>query len=278
MGNYNEKMTHTLEIDNFSHRNTPFTSPLFSSGSGNWFVTVYPKGTLTSKNMSMYLYVPDPLLRPRSWARDTWFRFVVVNQSSVLKSKSFEAFRIFDKGRSGCGFTTDLCLSKLQEKKFLVNDKLKIEVHISVSYNRGAKDPYELPEKKNEMVNVNGFQVLDSQVKSANWIFTTYPETALHIHPRDPQVKTAYMNILLTMYEKLYNSPLHEFTDEDLANVFKGLLDLRQAGFKMGWLRKRLEKVFAAREKLSGLEAQARELGKQLKDLKLQISTLRSSC
>lgn len=145
-----------------------------------------------------------------------------------------------------------------------MNDKLKIEVYIYVSDVYGRLDSHVLPEKKNETVYVNGFQVLHSQVKSANWIFDTFPDTALYIQPQDPELKTAYMNILLRIYETLYNSSLEKLTDAELRNVSKGLLDLTQAGFKLEWLREKLEKVSVERKKLSDYEAHALDLEKEL--------------
>ena len=159
---------------------------------------------------------------------------------------------------------------------FLVNDKLKIEVYVYVYDIMGILDTHVLPEKKDTTVCVNGFQVLDSQVKSANIIFETYPETALYIYPQDPQLKTAYMNILLRIYEILYNNPLEKLTESELSKVSKDLLDLTQAGFKLEWLREKLEKVSLERKKLSGYEAQAKELEKQLKSLELMMCNLKA--
>ncbi|CAA7038139.1 unnamed protein product [Microthlaspi erraticum] len=282
MGNSKQKVTYTFEIDNFSQRNTPFMSPLFSSGfsSGfcNWHVYVQPKGNRTSKYMCLYLAVPDPHSRPHLWSRVTSFSFVVVNPSNVLSSKSFVGtYRTFNEKQPTSGFIrTGLTLSNLQEKGFLVNDKLKIEVYIYVKELHGGRDPKVLPEEKKETVYVHGFELLQSQVKSANWIFDTYPETALYIQPQDPQLKTAYMNILLRIYETLYYSPLEKLTESDLSNVSNGLLDLTQAGFKLEWLREKLEKVTLGRKKLSGYEAHALELEKQLKNLELMMSNLKA--
>ncbi|KAL1219686.1 MATH domain and coiled-coil domain-containing protein [Cardamine amara subsp. amara] len=87
MGNQIPK-AYTFEIENFSKRNDPFKCPLFSIQNCNWYVMVYPKGYGTSKHMSVYLGVPDSPLRSQNWWRQTTFRFVIVNPSSVLKSKS----------------------------------------------------------------------------------------------------------------------------------------------------------------------------------------------
>ncbi|KAF2569907.1 hypothetical protein F2Q68_00028287 [Brassica cretica] len=84
------------------------------------------------------------------------------------------------------------------------------------------------------------------------------------------------MNILLRIYEKLYNSPLEKLTEGELSNISKGLLDLTQAGFKLEWLREKLEKVSLERKKLSGYEAQAKELEKQLKSLELMMCNLKA--
>ncbi|VVB03116.1 unnamed protein product [Arabis nemorensis] len=158
---------------------------------------------------------------------------------------------------------------------FLVNDKLKIDIYVTVINVRGLLDS--LPEKKDDMVYVNGFQVVDSQVNSAKWIFETYPETALYIQPQVPELKTAYMNISIRIYETLYNSSLEMLTEAEIVNVSKSLLDLTLAGFKLEWLREKLEKVSVERKKLSSYEAQARELGKQLKNLELMMCNLKES-
>ena len=272
----------------------------------------------------MYLDVANSLALYQGWGRRAKFRFVIVNQSNVARSKrlgdkkitlsfnfiyksklSWENIKLtgilkklrtyiditfivfvnislwaatshtFNKTWPNLGFKKALRLTKLQEEMFLVNDKLKVEVYVYVYDIMGTLDTHVLPEK-DTTVCVNGFQVLDSQVKSANIIFETYPETALYIYPQDPQLKTAYMNILLRIYETLYNNPLEKLTESELSKVSKDLLDLTQAGFKLEWLREKLEKVSVERKKLAGYEAQALELGKQLKNLELMMCNLKA--
>ncbi|CAA7038141.1 unnamed protein product [Microthlaspi erraticum] len=256
---------YTVEINNFSQRNAPVWTNLFRSYSCNWYVTVYPKGNGIDTHLSLYLEVANPLSLSQGWRRFATFRFVVVNHSDVVKAKRLVTTQTFWEKRPNWGFKKALRLTKLQENGYLVDDKLKIEVYISVSDVCGRLDSRVLPEKKNETVCVNGFQVLHSQVTSANWIFDTYPETALYIRPQDPQLKTAYMNILLRIYETLYHSFLEKLTDAELRNLSKGLLDLTQAGFKLEWLREKLEKVSVERKKLFDYEAHALDLEKELK-------------
>ncbi|KAJ0244908.1 MATH/TRAF domain-containing protein [Hirschfeldia incana] len=269
--------SYTMETNNFSQRNAPIRSNLFRSYSCNWYVTLYPKGNGIDTHMSMYLDVANSLSLSKGWWRSSRFRFVIVNQSNVARSKRLATYHNFNERKPNRGFKKALRLTKLQEERFLVNDKLKIEVYVDVYDILGILDTHVLPEKKHKTVCVNGFQVLDSQVKSANIIFETYPETALYIYPQDPQLKTAYMNILLRIYETLYNNPLEKITESELSNVSKGLLDLTQAGFKLEWLREKLEKVSVERKKLSGYEAQALELGKQLKNLELMMCNLKAA-
>nr|VDD16065.1 unnamed protein product [Brassica oleracea] len=268
--------SYTMEINYFSQRNAPIRSNLFRSYSCNWYVTVYPKGNGINTHMSMYLDVANSLSLYQGWWRRTKFRFVIVNQSNVARSKRLATSYTFNKTWPNLGFKKALRLTKLQEEMFLVNDKLKIEVYVYVYDIMGILDTHVLPEKKDTTVCVNGFQVLDSQVKSANIIFETYPETALYIYPQDPQLKTAYMNILLRIYETLYNNPLEKLTESEVSKVSKDLLDLTQAGFKLEWLREKLEKVSVERKKLAGYEAQALELGKQLKNLELMMCNLKA--
>ncbi|CAF2300113.1 hypothetical protein BRARA_D02580 [Brassica rapa] len=267
--------SYTMEINNFSQRNAPIRSNLFRSYSCNWYVTVYPKGNGINTHMSMYLDVANSLALYQGWGRRAKFRFVIVNQSNVARSKRLATSHTFNKTWPNLGFKKALRLTKLQEEMFLVNDKLKVEVYVYVYDIMGILDTHVLPEK-DTTVCVNGFQVLDSQVKSANIIFETYPETALYIYPQDPQLKTAYMNILLRIYETLYNNPLEKLTESELSKVSKDLLDLTQAGFKLEWLREKLEKVSVERKKLAGYEAQALELGKQLKNLELMMCNLKA--
>ncbi|KAJ4904106.1 TRAF-like family protein [Raphanus sativus] len=268
--------SYTMEINNFSQRNAPIRSNLFRSYSCNWYVTVYPKGNGIYTHMSMYLDVANSPSMSQGWWRHAGFRFVIVNQSNVAKSERLATSHMFNERKPNRGFKKALPLTKLQEERFLVNDKLKIEVYVDVYNILGILDTHVLPEKKHKTVCVNGFQVLDSQVKSADIIFETHPETALYIYPQDPQLKTAYINILLRIYETLYNNPLEKITENELSNVSKGLLDLTQAGFKLEWLREKLEKVSVERKKLSGYEAQALELGKQLKNLELMMCNLKA--
>ncbi|KAL0671733.1 hypothetical protein Bca4012_034437 [Brassica carinata] len=187
--------------------------------------------------------VANSLSLYQGWWRRAKFRFVIVNQSNVARSKRLATSYTFNKTWPNLGFKKALRLTKLQEEMFLVNDKLKIEVYVYVYDIMGILDTHVLPEKKDTTVCVNGFQVLDSQVK---------------------------------IYETLYNNPLEKLTESELSKVSKDLLDLTQAGFKLEWLREKLEKASVERKKLAGYEAQALELGKQLKNLELMMCNLKA--
>ncbi|WZZ48283.1 hypothetical protein YC2023_048390 [Brassica napus] len=104
-----------------------------------------------------------------------------------------------------CGWNSEgwiyektLPLSKFQEKGFLEKDKLIIEFYIQVveAFN-GEGGDVSNKKNKNKTVDINGFQVLASQVTKVRKIFTAHPDIALDFKPTIQEVKTAYMNVLL---------------------------------------------------------------------------------
>ncbi|ESQ30822.1 hypothetical protein EUTSA_v10012071mg, partial [Eutrema salsugineum] len=104
-----------------------------------------------------------------------------------------------------------------------------------------------------ETINVNGFLVLPSQVESVNRLFERHQDISSNFHPKNPFLKTAYMNVLLNLTQTLRQSP-QEVSKNDMADQYASLAYLTEAGFELGWLEMKLDKPL--KQKCLDLEAQ----------------------
>lgn len=122
--------------------------------------------------------------------------------------------------------------------------------------------------QRQRKITVHGFILDPSQVNLANWIFQTYPETAVNVKLQDDELRTRYMNLLIGIIKILCHKPLRDLTGDELSKASKDLSDVTQAGFCVEWLASKLEKV--SLEKKSS-EARIRELKQEVKKLKLTM-------
>ncbi|CAL9216962.1 unnamed protein product, partial [Arabidopsis halleri] len=86
-----------------------------------------------------------------------------------------------------------------------------------------------------ESIDVNGFQVLPSQVESVKTLFEKHPDIASKFRPKNPHLRTTSLYSLLSLTEILCQSP-EELSIDDLANAYSTLTCLTKAGFKLDWL------------------------------------------
>ncbi|XP_010431454.1 PREDICTED: MATH domain and coiled-coil domain-containing protein At3g58380 [Camelina sativa] len=93
-----------------------------------------------------------------------------------------------------------------------------------------------------ESIDVNGFQILPSQVESVKRIFERYPDIASQVRLKKRSLRTTYMNVLLGIVETLCQLPA-EISDDDLDEASAAVSDVAQGGFKVDWLEKKLEEV-----------------------------------
>ncbi|CAH8269032.1 unnamed protein product [Arabidopsis lyrata] len=119
-------------------------------------------------------------------------------------------------------------------------------------------------EDVNEIVEVNGFQILDSQVSQVNAIFEKHPDIASDFSLKNQQLKNAYMGVLLDLIMTLCQSP-KELTMNDLNKADRTILDLTKAGLRLHWLRQKLDEAFLKKEKKRAIGARIRELEEQVK-------------
>ncbi|XP_048625302.1 MATH domain and coiled-coil domain-containing protein At2g42470 [Brassica napus] len=236
MENQKQTSCFSFEIDNFWEKINAIRSPRFLSGGCEWFVELYPKGMIVEDHyVSLFLFANPETLR-LGWKRRASFSFILLNQSGKELGRRRPEFceRLFCAYCTGWGRSKELPLKKLKEKGSLENSKLIVKVEIQV---HEVVDEGGITGK--EMVDVWGFRVLCSQAIPVSRLFQTHRDIAANFRQKSELVKTAYMNHLLGLIETL-NKPPNSFTDAELSNARIELIDLTQAGFKVGWLMSRV--------------------------------------
>ncbi|XP_048615753.1 MATH domain and coiled-coil domain-containing protein At3g58360-like [Brassica napus] len=222
------------------------------------YISAYPKGYKVDNFLSLYLEVPDYGSLPSGWRRHARYRLIVVNQRSEKLSRQLG--NISSYCLTAGGFPSVLSLDEINSKDggFLANGELKIAIEIDLLDIIGK-------------VEVNGFHLLSSQVEYASRMFEKHPDTALEIHLKNPNLRTGYMNLLLSLIDTLRQSP-HELPKDDLDEAHYVLESLIDAGFKLDWLEKKISQVSKMKEKAKDGEFRRQEIEEELKDLKQKSS------
>jgi len=104
-------------------------------------------------------------------------------------------------------------------------------------------------------------------------LFEIHPDIATKFRIKNQYLKTGYMNVLLSLIETVRRSP-KEISKNDLAGAYVALESLTDHGFKLDWLKKKLDQVTQKKEKEAAGETRMHEIGEELKDLKLKCSDL----
>ncbi|XP_019094353.1 PREDICTED: MATH domain and coiled-coil domain-containing protein At1g31390-like [Camelina sativa] len=141
---------------------------------------------------------------------------------------------------------------------FSVKGEVKIVAEVGVLEVVGKSDVLEETSLLNESIDVNGFQVLPSQVESVKSLFENHPDIASKFRLKCTHLRTAYLNSILNLTESLCQSP-EELSNADLANAYSTLTCVTKAGFKLDWLEKKLKEV---------AEARLQEIEEELVDMK----------
>ncbi|CAF1848192.1 unnamed protein product [Brassica napus] len=145
---------------------------------------------------------------------------------------------------------------------FLVDEEVKIVAEIDVV----------------EVI-INGFQVLPSQVKSVNRLFKREPDIASKFPINNPLLKTAYMNVLLSLTKTLHLSP-QKISNGDLSDTETTLAHMKTIGFKLELLEKKIceikekkAKEKAGKIKIQNTEEKLKDLKQKCLDLEAQLDT-----
>ncbi|KAG7578813.1 MATH/TRAF domain [Arabidopsis thaliana x Arabidopsis arenosa] len=255
MGKQVDKKTITWVIKKFSFLpSASIHSDQFVVGGCKWCLRAYPK----ANNLALYLTVPNSESFPIGWRRHAKFSLTLVNQKSEnLSILRAESQHWFDQNSTSWGFPDMIPLSELHAKEeFLMNGELIVVAKIEVLEVVGKLDVSQESSSVVETVDVNGFQVLPSL---------------------NPYMKTAYMNVLLSLTKTLCQSP-QDLSNEDMSGAGAALTYLREAGFKLDWLEKKLgevkekkKKEDASLKRLQEMEEQLTPLKRKYLDLEAQI-------
>ncbi|AEC10124.2 unnamed protein product [Arabidopsis thaliana] len=255
-----EQTSFTFEIDNFLEKGDAI-SPIFISGGCEWFIRVWQ----IEDHLAVTLSVPNLESLRYGWERRTKYSFIVLNQSGRELERTFEVEGLF------CTELLEWChpkvmpTNKLQEV-CLENNKLIIEVQVKVL--EVVHEGGVTTEK--EMFNIEGFDVLYTQVSRVSWLFVEHPNIAVDVRIKNQLVRTAYINVLLGLIETLDRSP-RSLSETDLRDAHIELSELTEAGFKVDWLKKKLEEVSLARKNDISDGSQVEELEEHVKNLKLEL-------
>uniref|UniRef100_M4DDK4 MATH domain-containing protein n=1 Tax=Brassica campestris TaxID=3711 RepID=M4DDK4_BRACM len=268
-------------------------------GDCKWFLHAYPKGNKVDY-LSLYLEVADSESLPSGWRKYVKFRLSIVKQNLKSDTELQETHCWFDEEARCWGFQSMIPLTKLHDEKegFLVDGDLVIVAEVDVLEVIGNLDESEeseescRPVKKSkhgggeesidslkeahlgkETMDVNGFHVLVSQGESVKRIFEMHPDIAVEFRAKNQHLRNACMSFLLSLTETLCVS-LQELSNEDLVEADVALTYVRDAGFKVNWLEKKLETVKEKKEKEKCSLIRLEEMKDSLLKLKQKCSDL----
>ncbi|KAF8088543.1 hypothetical protein N665_0538s0038 [Sinapis alba] len=128
-------------------------------------------------------------------------------------------------------------------------------------------------ESETESMDVSGFQVLPSQVESVRQIFKRHPNITAEFRAKNQHLRNACMDFLLSLIETLCQS-LEDLSNEDLVEADIALTYLKDAGFKVDWLEKKLDTVKDKKQKEQFSLARLQKMEDSLLELKQQCSDL----
>ncbi|KAG7583488.1 MATH/TRAF domain [Arabidopsis suecica] len=237
--------TITWVIENFSSLpSLSIQSDQFVVGDCKWRLWAFPKANF----LALYLKVANSESFPIGWRRHAKFSLTLVNQfSDKLSQIRAETQKWFDQKSTSWGYHVMIPLTKLHTNEgFLVNGELIVVAKIEVLELVGKLDVSKESSPVLETIDVNGFQVLPSQ---------------------NPYMKTAYMNVLLSLTKTLCQPP-QDLSNEDMSGAGAALTYLREAGFKLDWLEKNLGELKEKKKKEETSLKRLQEMEEQLTPLK----------
>ncbi|CAN7095399.1 unnamed protein product [Brassica rapa subsp. narinosa] len=119
------------------------------------------------------------------------------------------------------------------------------------------------------------FGCLHLQVETVRSIFERHPDIAVGFHSKNQHLRKACMDSLLCLIETMCQS-LQELSSEDLVQADVALTSLKDLGFKLDWLEKKLDQVKVNKEKEMSCLAILQETEESLLNLKQKCSELRA--
>lgn len=113
----------------------------------------------------------------------------------------------------------------------------------------------------------------NSQVESVKLIFERHPDIAVEFNAKNQHLRNACLSFLLSLVETLCQS-LEKLSSEDLVEADIALTYLKDAGFKVDWMEKKLDQLKDKKEKEKSCLARLQEIEENLQKLKQKCSEL----
>jgi len=110
-------------------------------------------------------------------------------------------------------------------------------------------------------------------VETVSCIFERHPDIASEFGPKNQHLRSAYMNVLLSLIKTMCQST-QELSKDDLSDADAALAYLTDAGLNLNWLEEKLEEVSEKKENEEAGETRVHEIEEELKELKLKCSNL----
>ncbi|KAF2617448.1 hypothetical protein F2Q68_00041737 [Brassica cretica] len=249
-------------------------------GDCKWYLSIDPTKV---NSLYMGLKVADSKPLPSGWRRYVKLLLYVAKKSSGTLAILKDNHLWFDQKTLGWGFSTIVPLTELLDEKegFLANGELMIVAEVEVhevfdtyycsEESEGANasmcemKPCDILNQSQESIDVNGFQVLPSQVNYVKHVFERHPDVAVGFLSKNQHLRKTSMNFLLSIIETLCQS-LQDLSNEDLVDADTALTYLKDVGFKVDWLESKLDEVKKKKEKEESSLALLMKL-KQFSDL-----------
>ncbi|KAG7561305.1 TRAF-like [Arabidopsis thaliana x Arabidopsis arenosa] len=273
----------TWVIKNFcSVSSKPIYSDQFLIGGYKWRILAYPKKRDGHQCFCLDLELVDCEFLPSGWRSVVKISFTVVNYFSKKLSSQIALKHLFTKKERSKGLSL-IHLSELTDKKrgFLVDGEVEIVAQIDVretdhklhgskdydmemAYLNGMATTFIINKEPNDddkagLVNVKGFQVLPSQLGIVNRIFEKHPETALECCTKNQELRASYINVIFSLIKMLYKGA-QEHSTHDLSDAEGALAYMKNVGFKLDWLEKKLDEVKEIKKKCERVTEMQQEL------------------
>ncbi|CAD5326179.1 unnamed protein product [Arabidopsis thaliana] len=299
----------TWVLEKFSSLKDQCYSPVFTVAGCNWRLLAFPKGAKNDRYFSVYLDL-EPGSLPPGWRREVKFSItldnVCPNTDRVLVNAIENAFYTSIRSCNSLVAETEVSNDENDDapkkdvddeaSSLVLNDSArngssieqvkKTRLHLVLEDASRGRDPntvacvtetcdYVLMEIQSdkETVDINGFVVVSSKAESVRRILERHPDISVEFRGKNQQLRNACMNFLLSLIETMCQS-LEELSNEDLVEADVALTYLRDAGFKVDWLEKKLDQLKEKKEEeMSGL-ARLHEIEENLVILKQKWSDL----
>ncbi|KAG7653704.1 MATH/TRAF domain [Arabidopsis suecica] len=239
------KKSFSWEIDNLSDRNHDMiSSEPFSSGGCEWYLIVHPKGHPGyDHHLSLFLSVLNLRSLRLGWHRRVRCFFVILNQSGkeLCRTTNDGRCTLFCAEAPQWGLMKMLPLAKLLEDDD--NNKLTIQVYLEV-----VEVVHQGQSTENYILPYNGVQILASQALSWTHILSRHPDFEVDFVPKYEELRSVYLTLFFCLIETLSKSP-QSLSAAELTNAQNQLSELTKVGFKLDWLKSKLEEVSLERNK-----------------------------